>query len=233
MPRCRDRAPDPARRRLAPASARSASSSSAAARDGQRRLLRLARSAIACQFLAVGRAEQRAASPGSGSSPASSTAGSRLIRIRAPWFAAAHGRDRSGESRRIAAVALHGEPVQAPGRCRHSRLCTAATAAATAATDRPSGCVSRTRTKRPGGVIEGLFVAEEHRLVADLDLRARRALSVTSRMGGAAAASSWALAASLTYGQAASSACLAASFMAKARQVGKPHSLQLVCGSSL
>ena len=36
-----------------------------------------------------------------------------------------------------------------------------------------------------------------------------------------------------TWGQAARSACLAASFLAKAKQVGKPQSLQFVRGSSL
>jgi len=56
---------------------------------------------------------------------------------------------------------------------------------------------------------------------------------VTKRIGGAAAAASWAFASSVTSGQAASSACLAANFMAKARQVGYPHSLQLVLGKSL
>ena len=52
-------------------------------------------------------------------------------------------------------------------------------------------------------------------------------------MGGAEAVSNWALASSVTYGQADSSACRAASFMAKARQVAKPHSLQFVCGNTL
>ena len=52
-------------------------------------------------------------------------------------------------------------------------------------------------------------------------------------MGGAEAASSAVLASSLTYGHLSSSVPFWASFMAKARQVGKPHSLQLVLGRSL
>ncbi len=56
---------------------------------------------------------------------------------------------------------------------------------------------------------------------------------VTSLMGGAEAASSASLASSLTYGHLSSSVPFWASFMANARQVGKPHSLQLVLGSSL
>jgi hypothetical protein len=56
---------------------------------------------------------------------------------------------------------------------------------------------------------------------------------VTGRIGGADASSSFARASSDTYGQEASSAWPAASFMAKARHVGTPHSWQLVFGSSL
>jgi hypothetical protein len=52
-------------------------------------------------------------------------------------------------------------------------------------------------------------------------------------MGGAAASESIALASSETYGQAESSAFPAARFMAKARQVGTPHSLQFVLGNNL
>ncbi len=56
---------------------------------------------------------------------------------------------------------------------------------------------------------------------------------VTRRIGGAAAASSDARVSSVTYGHFDSSVPFCASFMAKARQVGKPHSLQFVWGSSL
>ncbi len=56
---------------------------------------------------------------------------------------------------------------------------------------------------------------------------------VASLMGGADAASSAVLASSLTYGHLSSSVPFCASFMAKARQVGNPHSLQFVWGSSL
>src|SRR4030042_3287508 len=59
------------------------------------------------------------------------------------------------------------------------------------------------------------------------DLRAIR------RIGGAADSANWVFASGVTYGQADNSTCLADSFMAKAKQVGKPHSLQLVWGSSL
>jgi hypothetical protein len=55
-----------------------------------------------------------------------------------------------------------------------------------------------------------------------------QALSVISRIGGAADSASFVLDSSVTYGQAESSTCFAASFIAKARQVGKLHSLQLV-----
>jgi len=56
---------------------------------------------------------------------------------------------------------------------------------------------------------------------------------LTSRMGGAAAPASVALASSVAYGQASIAAFLVASCMAKARQVGTPHSPQLVFGSTL
>jgi hypothetical protein len=56
---------------------------------------------------------------------------------------------------------------------------------------------------------------------------------VTGLMGGAEASSNWAFASSDTWGQAASSAFPAAKFMAKARQVGTPHSPQFVLGSNL
>ena len=57
--------------------------------------------------------------------------------------------------------------------------------------------------------------------------------TVISLMGGADAASSAVVASSLTEGHLSSSVPFWASFMAKARHVGNPHSLQLVCGSSL
>jgi hypothetical protein len=52
-------------------------------------------------------------------------------------------------------------------------------------------------------------------------------------MGGAADSSSCVLASSDTSGHVLNSACLLASFMAKAKQVGTPHLPQLVFGSNL
>jgi hypothetical protein len=52
-------------------------------------------------------------------------------------------------------------------------------------------------------------------------------------MGGAEASDNFALASSETRGQALNSALPAARFIAKARQVGTPHSLQFVFGSNL
>jgi hypothetical protein len=56
---------------------------------------------------------------------------------------------------------------------------------------------------------------------------------VTNRIGGAADSANWVFDSSLTYGQSDSSTCLAANFMANAKQVGNPHSLQFVLGSNL
>src|SRR5574341_1111708 len=57
--------------------------------------------------------------------------------------------------------------------------------------------------------------------------------SVMSRIGGAAASPRTFLASSDASGQVSRLACLAASFMAKARQVGCPHFLQFVLGRYL
>jgi hypothetical protein len=56
---------------------------------------------------------------------------------------------------------------------------------------------------------------------------------VTGLIGGADASESASLASSETYGQAESSALPAAKAIAKARQVGTPHSLQFVLGNNL
>jgi len=72
-------------------------------------------------------------------------------------------------------------------------------------------------------------VAEEHHLVAHLDLApiGRQRDQANRRRGRA---DSLAFDSSLTYLHCDSSACLAASFIAKARQVGNPHSLQFALG---
>jgi hypothetical protein len=56
---------------------------------------------------------------------------------------------------------------------------------------------------------------------------------VTGKMGGAAASDSLLLASSETWGHLVSSVLPVARLMAKARQVGTPHSPQLVLGNSL
>ncbi len=56
---------------------------------------------------------------------------------------------------------------------------------------------------------------------------------LTRRMGGAAASDMAALASSVTCGQSVRARCLAATCMAKAMQVGRPQSLQLVLGRFL
>ena len=56
---------------------------------------------------------------------------------------------------------------------------------------------------------------------------------VTNWMGGRDADSRAALPAAVTWGHFSNAICLDAIFMAKARQVGKPQSLQLVFGRCL
>ncbi len=55
---------------------------------------------------------------------------------------------------------------------------------------------------------------------------------VTSFCGGALAAPSSSFDSSLTCGHSSMAACLEATFIAKARQVGTPQSPQLVCGNN-